>query len=305
VVVSESIFVRTNHLFLRAPDGGVEDVASMGAAGFGAIFCNVGDYPLDRWSIVRERAQAAGVVCGPWLRTAEGGSGDFDPERLGFLIDVADDWRAPLIVNSESELKGTGRDVTSFIADEVGERDAALSMEPWPFANVDWSPVAHLPLLPQIFGPSWAEDADDARAEWYRVGMSCVVSTFGSYSGWSPDLYDRLSPYGVYTGDDCGNDFARWAALGTRDPYAPDTPTNGGDDDVQTIGYQDGITAAVNRLRSLDPGGTLLVQSGGKWPSIDTLTVPVENWKAYDKLERTLRILKDDHDAAVQLDAAA
>jgi len=63
------------------------------------------------------------------------------------------------------------------------------------------------------------------------------------------------------------------------------------------IGYQNGITAAMNRLRDLDPKGTILVKSGGKWPSIDTIqNVPLENWKAWDKLERTLTILKDDHD---------
>ena len=63
------------------------------------------------------------------------------------------------------------------------------------------------------------------------------------------------------------------------------------------IGSQDGITAAVNRLRDLDPGGTLLVKTSGGWPDISTLPSDVSKWKAYDKLQRTLQILKDDHDA--------
>ena len=66
---------------------------------------------------------------------------------------------------------------------------------------------------------------------------------------------------------------------------------------MEQIGYQNGIVAAVNRLRDLDPAGTLLVKTGGKWPSIDTIqNVPLENWKAWDKFQRTLTILKDDHD---------
>jgi hypothetical protein len=55
----------------------------------------------------------------------------------------------------------------------------------------------------------------------------------------------------------------------------------------------------MNRLRDLDPKGTVLAKGpDGKWPGIETLTTPVDQWKAYDKLERTLTILKDDHDAA-------
>jgi hypothetical protein len=294
---TESVFVRTNHLFLRNPRGGVEDVATMAASGFGAVFCNVGDYPPDEWATVRSRAVAAGVACGPWLRVAEEGTGAFDPERLGFLLDVADEWASPLIVNAEAELKGSGSDITEHIADEVKGRDAALSMEPWPFSNVDWRPVGHMPILPQLFGEQWGKDAEAARTEWFRCGVECVVNTFGTYGGSTPAMYDRLSPFGLYTADDCGNVFAPWEPLGTRNPYAPETPTNGGD--VETIGDQDGITSAMNRLRDLDPNGTLLVKTSGKWPELSTLTQPLSNWKAYDKLQRTLTILKTDHDAEV------
>lgn len=63
------------------------------------------------------------------------------------------------------------------------------------------------------------------------------------------------------------------------------------------IGKQDGIVAEYNRLRDLDPAGTLLVKKDGKWPDISTLaSVPVEQWKAFDKAQRRSQILKDDHD---------
>ena len=72
---------------------------------------------------------------------------------------------------------------------------------------------------------------------------------------------------------------------------------------AQSIGYQDGITAAINRLRTSDPGGTIVKKGpDGKWPKepLETIKdVPLENWKAWDKLERTLGILAYDHDQAV------
>jgi len=298
--LASSIFTRTNHLFLRNPHGGVEGLAEMAASGFGAVFCNIADYALTEWDLVRSRAVAAGVTCGPWARVAEGGSGAFDPERLGRLLDVADEWGTPLIVNAESELKGSGSEITEFIADEVADRDAAVSMEPWPFANVDWRPIGHLPILPQIFGAQWGADADDAREEWFRCGAECVVSTFGTYGGTSPDAYDRLSPYGCYTADDCGNNFVPWEPLGVRSPYPPDGPANGGDG-MEMIGSQHGVTASLNRLRTIDPGGTLLTpDASGKWPPLSTLAgTPVDKWRAYDKLERALTILVSDHDAQV------
>jgi len=63
------------------------------------------------------------------------------------------------------------------------------------------------------------------------------------------------------------------------------------------IGPQDGITAEMNRLRDLDPGGTKLVKGAdGKWLKLDQLTIPLDAWGAIDKLQRTLQILHDDHD---------
>ena len=68
------------------------------------------------------------------------------------------------------------------------------------------------------------------------------------------------------------------------------------------VGKQDGIVAEYNRLRDLDPGGTLLVKgSDGKWPDMwEALAgIPVDQWKAYDKAQRRAQIMKDDHDAAI------
>ena len=65
------------------------------------------------------------------------------------------------------------------------------------------------------------------------------------------------------------------------------------------IGYQHGIVAGMNGLRDLDPSKTLLKKVDGKWPSIDSLMVPLDQWKAWDKMERAFTILVHDHDAAL------
>jgi hypothetical protein len=71
---------------------------------------------------------------------------------------------------------------------------------------------------------------------------------------------------------------------------------------AQTIGDQDGITAGANRLRDLDPAGTLLKKTAdGKWPNMwdELADVPVQDWKAWDKWQRSFQIVVDDHDAAI------
>jgi hypothetical protein len=60
----------------------------------------------------------------------------------------------------------------------------------------------------------------------------------------------------------------------------PEVPT------MELIGTQHGVTAAVNRLRGLDPSGT----KPNRNPD------DLSTWGAWDKLERTLSILVADHD---------
>jgi hypothetical protein len=294
-----SVFLERNHLFLRDERGGVEDVASMRAAGFGAIFCNVLDHHPSDWATIRARAGAAGVVCGPWLRCATADN-KFDPDRFRGLLEIADSWESPLIVNAESELKGSGAELTTYIDAQLGERDAALSMETWPFDDVEWWPLAERPVLPQLFKAIVGYEEQATREIWHAYGIKCLVLTFGAYGGSTPSDYDRAAPFGVYSADDCHGDYGAWSALGTIDPCSPKE-----DEEMEMIGPDHGITATFNRLRELDPVGTLLTKDAkGKWLPLSTLSepereggpVPVKDWKAYDKGERALTILVEDHD---------
>lgn len=286
-------------IFLDNPRGGVENLNDMKAAGFAGIFCNVIDYPYEAWEeIIRPRAHANGMVCGPWGRTGHPppqGVG-FEEARLDRIILVADRWQAPLIINSEKEIDGSGDAVTDLIAKKVGKREAAISSEAWLYPSVDWRSVAHLPMLLQIF-PTESEAANrPADCKWHAhdEGLECVYLTFGTYGGMKPADFDLKAPFSLYTGD-------AMAAV-----YPPWSPTSSGFQACQEvtpvpdIGSQDGIRAAVNRLRADDPGGTLAPEGVPKGADLaEYLGKPVDQWKAYDKLERTLQILKDDHDAAI------
>lgn len=260
-----SAFLERNHLFLRNPAGGVEDVHSMVLAGFGLVLCNIGDHGPDEWQVIRNRCEAERIPCGPWMRTASG-SNEFDPAKVEQLVHTAELWGdAPFVVNSESEIKGSGSEITGWIARMCYGHDWALSMECWPFANVDWSPIAL--VLPQIF-PQEAEAARDpegCRAEWHRVGVPCVVNTYGSYHEWDPGDYDRLTPYGVYTADDCGQNYAAWGPDGTHDPCqeepVPDEP------EWWEKGYPGGPMVKVKGFpRAVYPPDAA---AKGKTPSVD------------------------------------
>ena len=290
-----SVFLETNHAFCRSPDA--EGAKELRDAGFGAVFCNVGDYPPAEWEYMRDECKAAGVVCGPWLRT-QGADRQFDPNRLTFLIEVADDWNPddPVgICNSESEIKATGSDLTAYIARKIGGRDFAISMEVQPFGNVDWRPLSHLPVLPQNFpGETGRGDTDDyIREMWWNAGVTCVVITYGTYRGMQPTQFPRLDPYGIYTADDCGGNYQAWGSLGETTPCKKATPPKP-EDDMTRIGSQDGIEATYNRLKAMDPEGCNPAFNP-KQPA----ALPIDSLKAYDKWFRTMKILVQDHDAAV------
>jgi hypothetical protein len=154
-------------------------------------------------------------------------------------------------------------------------------------------PLAERPMMPQLARAVVDFNEEGLRDIWHGYGIKCVVMTFGSFGGSRPSDYDRLAPFGIYTADDCAGMYRAWSPVGTVDPCCT---ANEPEDQMQTIGPDHGITATFNRLRDLDPGGTLLVKDAkGKWPSISTLAQPVKDWKAYDKAERSLTILVEDH----------
>lgn len=60
------------------------------------------------------------------------------------------------------------------------------------------------------------------------------------------------------------------------------------------IGYQDGLKAAYQRIKKLDPAGC-----NPNYNPDNPDAIPVDQLKAWDKVHRTLKILKEDHDASI------
>jgi hypothetical protein len=132
-----------------------------------------------------------------------------------------------------------------------------------------------------------------------EIGDEAKISfMYGTYPDEiaDPSRYNLAVAHSFYPGDSVGTTASEWDAWQHNGP----TPfiSCGGQPPMPTIGYNDGIAAAVNRLRDMDPKGTLLVKGAdGKWPPLSSLPADITKWKAYDKFQRTVQILKDDHDA--------
>lgn len=112
------------------------------------------------------------------------------------------------------------------------------------------------------------------------------------WDGYASELRAMPRPVLLYAADLEGFNVEQAAKLVVTIPQEPP---------MGLIGTDHGIRAMFNRLRDKDPNGTLLKKGAdGKWPSILSLVdIPVRNWKAYDKAERALTILVQDHDAAL------
>lgn len=279
-------------LMLVSPSGGVEDINYLRTKcpWVKGLFLNVRDNAPSMWDTVRQRATAANLFVGPWGRTMKAG-GEFDPNMLNMLVNTADAWgAAPLIVNAESELKGSGSDLTSYIAKMVNWRQAAISMEPRPYANVQWTPVAHLPVLPQIFPSEQSVSYEPIaiRNEWWTYGVKCVYPTFGAYGGMKPSDFKLQAPYSLYPGDALMASYSLEAWAPTSQGYqgcidaTPTVPPSA----PSTAETRAKIVAAAEVWEAGQPGPTPLTritiarriaQSGSEWTAKHT-PVPGEEW---------------------------
>lgn len=203
-------------LYLRNPVGGVEDVASMRAAGFHWIALNLGDHANEEWELVRERASAASVTTLPWARLQT------LAKRLTVSNEVAAERLADIgrslygnrvLFNAEKELDGNDPLRVAMETSSVG-MDAALSTEPRLFDSLKDTPIVRRMVVQLQMFPQESNTAKDprwCRAHAYSYGCARVDFMHGMHD-LKPGAFAPLqSPYSVYTADDCGNSFKPWS----------------------------------------------------------------------------------------------
>ena len=201
-----SVFDRPG-LYLRAPDGGVEDVQRMKDNGFASIAINVGDFPLPRWDLVRQRAANAGVVVLPWARCRT----DQDVTALVQTAKHMGGATAPVLVNAEDELQLDGPVTERHVASECRGMDACVSTLPWT-VGIDIAALSsmriHLQMFPQENDSSTRPR--DCRAQAYDSGAKWAHFMHGIHDIEPNVLPPLQGPYWVYTADDAANDFRKW-----------------------------------------------------------------------------------------------
>ena len=317
-----SFFTARNWAKLIHSGGQSEQGAQMAAANMCAASINLADGEnWDDWVKTRESLKAAG------LRVVVGGRViNFGNALDGVetLLEIAIEHDVDCVANIEDEFKDTTpaafeERISSVIAaNPQWKREFVINTIGWLYNAVDFTPLNHRPVVLQCY-PSdnkWAQSEVEQKTAdciWHAshdkgftdIGVCFEATDHQTDPSWY--AFWNGKPRSYFTGDWIGARGA-WPAWGagapagcsqpSPDPVPPDPvpPTNGGD--VQKIGSQDGVVAEYNRLRDLDPSGTLLQKVGGKWQDISTIAdVPLQNWKAYDKAQRRAQILVDDHDA--------
>jgi hypothetical protein len=196
--------------YARSPQGGVENIQDLLDAGFRWYAFNVGDHTVAEWATVIARCRSLGMAVLPWDYVRS------DAE-VKALCDLAKrEFDGMVIVNAEKPLDAAqpgGAKVTlECIANECEGMDAALSVEPWPFASVDWTQVAKIPIQIQLF-PQENETSRDpraCRAAYYDAGVERAEFMLGMHELNPYAFPPRQYAYSVYTVDDMGSDYFPW-----------------------------------------------------------------------------------------------
>jgi len=258
---------------------------------------NINDIRLNKATYENE----GWVVCG-WGTYGQSASPEQDARDAVALVQSLG--LAGWIANGEAWAEGANRSYSQLFINEWNKAHltaalavSCLSSDTANFARdfdyQAWLTIGSV-IMPQVYGNEHATLTVDAclgMMTTASVPQRCLNLTFGTYAVGNPPTWNTVpyydyerwpGPRSVYTGD--GTDPTAWPKLKRPVP----SPPNGGG--MQKIGSQDGIKASIDRLRKIDPSGT----NPNRNPN------DLSTWGAWDKLERTLQILRNDHDSQVK-----
>jgi hypothetical protein len=193
-------------LFLNNPRGGVEDIGYLksNAPWVKGVLLNVRDYTPAEWEAteVQEGCDRHGLWYGPWGRTTDSHE-QFSEDMVDHILDTKVHWGSPVAcINCEKEIDGHQEHLDYVVIESEGH-NVALSVQPIPFANLNWSVIKNRPILAQIMpqdqGVHHIEIA--VRDLWWMRGAKIVYITYGTWGTQSPDDFPLRAAYSLFTGD--------------------------------------------------------------------------------------------------------
>jgi len=204
-------------VYARDPQGGVEHVQELLDAGFRWYAFNVGDHAVSDWQTVIDRCRTLGMPVFPWQFVRS-------DDDVRALCEIArGQFGGRVIVNAEKPLD-EGHVTAVTIRDATEGMDAAVSVEPRPFGNVDWTILSERVIQMQLF-PQENESSKDPRArrlDYLAAGCKRADFMLGMHDETPASFPARQFGYSVYTVDDMGLNCAAWGPqqIAPLDPAA-------------------------------------------------------------------------------------
>lgn len=183
-------------------------------AGIQWLACNVGDgHGWEDWRIVITNARLLGVQIFPWARCRT-------VEECYRLCEIADSVGFQVLLNVEDEFQGgVSPTAVATILRDFPDLQPAISTVGWVYNNVDYSPLAAVPALLQLFMQDMRRDPADLE----QIQKDCCLHarergfvylgvTYQTYGAAKPEWYEFWKgPRSYYSGDDIGGSWADWA----------------------------------------------------------------------------------------------
>lgn len=250
--------------------------------------------------------------CNAWDTASAKQEARYHAERateLGFIETWIANMEEPYDAHGNSasakyEMPATYMDAFVERADGLGVEYTALAITTTPFfASSQWALAkTGWVTMPQAFTADYANATVTACVGhmeawgWPNGQIRPLVQVYKAPDGSRPAVGDYLTqsaaehvgvvPYIVEQAMDAqGRQMLTELKPATfRPPSGTPAPPDG--DDMEVIGKQHGIDAAMDRITKLDPGGS----------NPNRNESDLSTWGAYDKLRRTLKLMVEDYD---------
>lgn len=234
-----SVFHKKDGLYLRHPNGGIEDIADMKSAGFDYVMLGVHApielsdgrkfpaYSLEPWRKIIERCEAVGMRYMPWGRIMRDAN-CWKMRDIAIIMAQMQGVKPAANWNVESEF-ATGDVKMTNLVESMKGIDGMVSTEGWAFKDILYgllpqSTVIDIQLFPSV-GNAISLDPRSCRARFYKLGfrgftrfMNGIKDAGKPASPQTAFPYQEKGLFTVFTADDTERKYTAWNAL---EPLTP------------------------------------------------------------------------------------